>query len=155
MAAGGIENEYGALLFFGPNESVFGDFHHIRFAGFRGVAGDVDLFRQQRELVDGGGPIKVASNQQRAAAFFFQAVRELGGGGGFTGTIEAANQDAGGRVEIERGLVTAKQFGKLVLKNFDDLFAGFDRFEDIFAESLFLDLGDEILGDAEFDIRFE
>ena len=155
LAAGGVEDEDGALLFLGPDERVFGDLDDIGFAGFRRVAGDVDLFGEHGELVDGGGAIEVAGDEQRAAAFFFQAVRELGGGGGFAGAVEAADEDAGGRIEIERGLVAAEQCGELVVEDLDDLLAGFDRLEHVLAEGLFLHLGDEVLGDAEFDVGLQ
>ncbi len=41
------------------------------------------------------------------------------------------------------------------MEDLDDLFAGFDRLEDILAHGFFLDLGDEVLGHAEFDIGFQ
>ncbi len=95
------------MLVLGPDERVPGDLDDIGFAGCRGVAGDVDLFGERGELVDGGGAVEVAGDEQRAAAFVFQAFGEFGGGGGFAGAVEAADEDAGGRVEVERGLVAA------------------------------------------------
>ena len=106
-------------------------------------------------MVDGGGPVEVAGDEQRAAAFLEEALGEFGGGGGFAGAVEAANEDAGGRVEIERGLVAAEQQGEFVVEDFDDLLAGFDRLEDVLADGLGLDACDEVLGDAKLDIRFE
>ena len=45
--------------------------------------------------------------------------------------------------------------GELVVEDLDDLFAGFDRLEHVLAHGLFLHLGDEVLGDAEFDIGLQ
>ena len=41
------------------------------------------------------------------------------------------------------------------MEDFDDLFAGFDGLEDVLAHGFFLDPGDEVLGDAEFDIGLQ
>ena len=81
------------------------------------------------------------------------AVRELGGGGRFPSTVEAANEDTGRWVEIEWCLVAAEQGLEFVVENFDDLLTGFDRLQHVLAKGFFLHLGDEILGDAELDIR--
>lgn len=101
LAAGGVEEEDGALLGFGPDEGFLGDFEDVGFAGGGGVAGDVDLFREGGELVDGGGAVEVAGDEEGAAAFFFEAACEFGGGGGFTGAVEAADEDSGGGIEVE------------------------------------------------------
>jgi hypothetical protein len=121
----------------------------------RGVNRHVDLFRERRELVDGGGAVEVAGDEQRPAAFLFQAVGELGGSRRLARAVQSTDQDAGGRVEVEWLLVAAKQAGEFVVEDFDDLLARFDRLEDFGAERLVLHLGDEILGDAEFDVGFE
>ena len=49
-------------------------------------------------------------------------------------------------------MISAEKFGQFVVENFDDLFAGLDRLEDILAHRLFLHLGDEVLGNGEFHI---
>ncbi len=41
------------------------------------------------------------------------------------------------------------------MEDFHDLLARLDGFQDVLAERLFLHLGDEILGDGEFDIGLE
>ena len=52
-------------------------------------------------------------------------------------------------------MVSAEECGEFVLEDLDDLFAGFDGFEDIDAHGFFLHAGDEVFGDAEFDVGFE
>ena len=61
----------------------------------------------------------------------------------------------GGGIEIEGGHVAAEQFGEFVVENFDDLLAGLDGLDDVFAEGLLLDLFDEGLGDLVFDIGLQ
>lgn len=41
------------------------------------------------------------------------------------------------------------------MEDFDDLLAGLDRLENDLAHGLFLDLGDEILGDRKLDVGFQ
>ena len=65
-----------------------------------GIAYDLDEAEQ-----DGGGAIEVAGDEQRAAALLFEPVGEFGGGGGFAGAVEAADEDVGRLDEVERGLV--------------------------------------------------
>ncbi len=107
------------------------------------------------QLVDGRRSIEVERDEKGTTAFFLEAERELGGGGGFTGTVEAAEEDVSGGVEIDGGLVAAEEVGELVLEDFDDLLAGFDRLKNVGALSLNADVCDELLDDAEFDIRLE
>ncbi len=59
LAAGGVEDEDGALLFLRPDEGIPGDLDDVGFGGFWGVARDVDLLCEHRQLVDGGGAIEV------------------------------------------------------------------------------------------------
>jgi hypothetical protein len=78
LAAGGVEDDDGALLGLGPGERLFGHLDHIGLARFRGKAGNIDLPGEDGELVNGRGAVKVAGDQQRAPAFFFQAAGEFG-----------------------------------------------------------------------------
>lgn len=155
LAACGVEDEDAGVFCFGPAECVFGDFYEVSFAACGGVAGDVGLFGEGGELLDGGGAVEVDGDEGGAAAFFFQAVGEFGGGCGFSGAVEAAEENAGGGIEVERGGIAAEELGEFVVEDFDDLFARFDGFEDIDAEGFFFDAGDEIFGDGELDVGFE
>ena len=128
LAACGVEDEDAGVFIFCPTQGVFGDFYEVGLAACGGVAGDVGLFGEGGELLDGGGAVEVDGDEGGAAAFFFQAVGEFGGGGGFSGTVEAAEEDAGGRIEVERGGIAAEEEGEFVVEDFDDLFAGFDGF---------------------------
>ena len=155
LAAGGVEDEDVAGLGFGPLDGFGGDLDDVGFAGLRGEDGNADLAADGGELVDGGGAVEVAGDEERLAALAFEAAGELRGGGGFAGAVEAAEEDAGGRVEVERDLIATEELGELVLEDFDDLLPGFDRFEDLGAHRLVLHVGDEGLGDGELDVGLE
>jgi len=117
--------------------------------------GDFGLLAEHRELFDGGWTIEVTGDEERFAAFFLQAESELCCSGGFTRTIESAEEDVTWSVEVERGLVAAQEFGELVVEDFDNLLAGFDGLEDLFPLSLFANGFDEGLGHRELDVSFE
>lgn len=155
LSAGGVEDHDGAVLVLGPMDGLLGDFDEIGFAGFRGEDGDADLLGELGELVDRGGPVEIERDQEGAAAFFFKAQGELGGGGGFTGSVETAEEDVSGSIQVDGGLVAAEEGGEFVLEDFDNLLAGFDGLENVCALGLFLDVVDEVFDDAEFDIGFE
>ncbi|MFT6594614.1 MAG: hypothetical protein ACJAT3_000580 [Akkermansiaceae bacterium] len=155
LAAGGVEDDDGAVLIFGPFDSAFGDFDEVFFSFFGGEDWDIDLLGELGQLVDGSGAVEVEGNEEGASAFFLQAKGELGGSGGFTGTVEAAKEDVSRRIEIDGGLVATEEFGEFVLEDFDDLLAGFDRFEDVGTVGFFLNAGDEVFDDTEFDIGFQ
>ena len=126
LATSGVEDDDGAVLFFGPLDGAFGGFDEIGFARLGGEDGDADLLGELRKLVDGGGPVEIERDEEGAAAFFLEAEGKFGCGGGFTGTVESAEEDVSGRVEIDGGLVAAEEGGEFVLEDFDNLFAGFD-----------------------------
>jgi len=155
LSACGVENDDSAILFLGPFDGALGGLDEIGFARLGSEDGDIDLLGELGELVDGGGAIEIERDEKWAASFFLQPEGELGGGGGFTGTVEAAKEDVSGRVEIDGTLVSAKELGEFVLEDFDDLLAGFDGLQDLGALGFFFDAGDEVLDDAEFDIGLE
>jgi len=72
LAAGGIEDDDGAVLFFGPLDGALGDFDEVFFVGLGSEDGDVDLLGKFSELVDGGGAVEVECDEEGAAAFFFK-----------------------------------------------------------------------------------
>jgi len=155
LAAGGIEDEDGAILRLGPFQGILGDFYEVLFGGVRGVAGDADLIGKLGELVDGGGAVEVERDEEGAAAFLLQTEGELGGGGGLSGSIQPAEEDVAGGVEIDGRLVSAEEVGELVLEDFDDLLAGLDRFYDVGSLGFDGDVGEEIFHHAELDIGLE
>ena len=73
MAAGGVKNNDGAILFLSPFDSAFGCLDEIGFAWIGSKYGNIDLFGKLRELVDRCGTIKIKCNKEGAPALFFEA----------------------------------------------------------------------------------
>jgi hypothetical protein len=152
LATGGVEDDDGVILVPGPLDGFLGDFDEVGVSGIGKEAGDSDLLGKFGELVDGCGTVEVECHQEGATSFFFEAKSKFGGGGGFTGTVEAAEKDVTRRVEIDGRLVAAEEFGEFVLENFNDLFAWFHGLEDLGSLGLDADVGDKLFDDSEFDI---
>ena len=155
LAAGGIENDDGGVAGFVGLEGLLGDFDEVLFAGFGSEDGDFALLAEHGELLDGGGAVEVAGDEEGFAAVFLEAAGELGGGGGLTGTVQSAEKNVGGRIEVEGALVATEEDGELVVEDFDNLFTRLNRLEDVFPLCFFAHGLDELFGDREFDIGFE
>ena len=110
------------------------------------------MFRNGGQLIDGGRAIKIASHEEGAAAVLLEAQGKFAGGGGLSGSVQSAEEDACRGIEIQRRLVTPEELGQFVVKNFDDLLAGLDGLEDVLADGSFLDPFNEGLGDFVFDV---
>ena len=155
LATGGVEDDDGGLAGFIGFEGLLGDFDEVFFARLGGEDGDFALGAEHGELLDGGGSVEVAGDEKRFAAIFLETAGELGGGGGFTRTVESAKQDVRGGIEVEGALVSAEEKSEFVVENFDDLFTRLHRLEDVFALRFFTNGFDEVLGDGEFDVGLE
>ena len=121
LATGGVENDDGGLARFLGFESLFGNFDEVFFTGLGGKDGNFALCTQHLQLLDGGGTVKVASDEEGLAAVFLEAAGELGGGGGLTGTVQSTKENVSGRIEVERALITTEKDGELVVEDFDNL----------------------------------
>jgi len=155
LATSGVEDDDGVVLVFGPLDGLLGNFDKILVAGLGKEAGDADLLGELGELVDGGRTVEVERDEKRAAAFFLESEGEFGGGGGFAGTVEAAEEDVTRRVEIDGGLVAAEECSEFILEDLNDLLARLHRLKNVGALGFNGDLGDELFDDTEFDIGFE
>jgi len=155
LAAGGVEDLDVATGFVAPGEGLPGDFEDGFFVPGGGENVDVDLAGEGGELLDGRGAHEVAGDEVGSAALGFEPACEFGGGGGFAGAVEANDEDAGGFGEIELGGSAAEEGDEFVLKDFDDLLAGRDAAQDVFAEGFFFYPGDEVFGDLVVDVGVE
>ncbi len=119
--------------------------------------GGVELLGEDAELVAGGGAVNVNGDELRFVAFLGEEAGEFSGGGGFAGTLQADDEDDGGRFvrETEARLVRAEHFDELVANDFDNLLRGGKRGEDVFAHGFDFDVFDELLYDFEVDVGFE
>ena len=93
----------------------------------------------------------------RTVAVFRKPAGQLAGGGGFTGALQADDQDDAGRLvgEAQLGFVAAENLDQLIADDLDDLLGGRKRHEHFLAHGLLLDVFDELLDDAEVDVGFE
>ncbi len=152
LAAGGVEDGDAGALLVEPGEGGFGGPHHIRLAGGGGEDGRAELLAEHLELGDGGGAVKVQGDEEGAPALLFEPGGELGGGGGFARAVEAGEQDALRRGEIEFLGAAAEQLDKLVVEDFDDLLAWGDIAQHLLAKGAGLDGLDEVFGDLEVHV---
>ncbi len=157
LAAGGVHQDDVAAGLLGFAAGGFGEIEWLGFFGGAFVDWGVELLGEDAELVAGGGAIDVYGNELRFAAFFGEEAGELGGGSGFTGALQADDEDDGGWFvgETEAGLVRAEHFGELVAHDFDDLLGGRESGEDFLTHGFDFDFFDELLYDFEVDVGFE
>jgi hypothetical protein len=155
LSAGGVEDLHIAACRGTPVEALLGDLEHIGLAFFGAENRDIDLAAEDGELVDGGWAMEVARDEKWRTALGFQQAGQLGGGGGFSRTVEADDENAGGLVEVQLGGVASEECAEFLVENFYDLLAGSHAAENSFAEGLLLDLGYEILRNLEVDIGIE
>ena len=157
LAAGGVDEDDVAAGLHGFAAGGFGEIQRLGLFSGAFVDRRVELLGENAELVAGGGAVDVNRNELGFVAFLRKEARELGGGGGFTGALEADDEDDGGRFvgEAEAGLVCAEHFGELVAHDFDDLLRRGEGGEDVFAHRFDFDVFDELLYDFEVDVGFE
>ena len=87
----------------------------------------------------------------------FEPLRELGGCGGLTGTLQSGHQDDGRRLGggAELGDVFAEDGDELVVDDFRDLLAGRQGSGDLGADGLDADVLDEGFDDGEVDVGLD
>jgi hypothetical protein len=89
----GIEDQRVAIIGLGEGQGFAGDFEDIGFA-FLHENRQLQLLAKFFELIHGGGPIDVGSDQQWGATLFKQEPAEFGAGSGFARAMKADHQDA-------------------------------------------------------------
>ncbi len=139
-------------VFAGEVDGVRCDLHGPRFPVH--VDRYPQLFPQHHQLVDGRGAIDVRCNQQRVTPLPLQKIRQLGGEGGFTRTLQARHEDH------RRGCIRGPDFrfrlteqpDHLIMDDLDDELSRCDAIQDFLADGSRLDLLDEVLRDLVVDI---
>ena len=98
---------------------------HGHRVGRLGEDGDPGLAAQHPQLLDGGRPLEVGTDQQRVAALLLEPAGQLGRGGGLARALEAGQQDdrrrSAGVADLE-GLA-AEDGDQLLVDDLDDLLA--------------------------------
>ena len=123
------------------------DGRSVGFAHFAFVDVGLDRLGHDFQLLAGRGTIHVNRNQQRTMAAILEPVRQLAGGGGLTGTLQAGHQHDSRwlRGELQLGGVAAQNLDQFIAQNLDDLFGGRKRGRHLLADGLLLDVIDQLL----------
>ena len=99
------------------------------------------------ELLDGGRAVDVARDGQHFfLALFNQVLGELGGGGGFTSTLQAGHQDHRWRLgrQIDIGHTLAHGGGQFAVDDRHQHLTGRERAHHLFAQGFFFDPGNKV-----------
>ena len=152
------------------------DHHVIALKATRahGALGDLDggLAGHDRQAGDAGllGHLRQLLHRRRTAGVergdedflllaLGNALGELGGGGGFTRALKTRHQDRhrrfAGKGQAFGFALAAQQLHQTVMDDLDDLLAGADRADDLFADRLFADLRSEILHRRQGDVGLQ
>ena len=119
---------------------------------------DADLLAEHRELLHRRRTAGVERGHQRLAPHLLaEAPRDLGGGGGLAGALQADHHDRHRRrgIEIDRIGGGAERLDELVVDDLDDHLAGRDRLHDLDADRAFAHPVDEGAHHVERDVGFE
>ncbi len=155
QAAGGVEDDHVADLAPGRIHPAADDVHD-RGADGRAVDRDVEALAQRLELVGGGGPIRIRGDEERAATELDDVPGELRARGGLARALEADHRDDS-RVarQVESPIAGRQELDELVVDDLDHLLPRRQAVEDVVADRLLADAGDEILDHLEVDVRLE
>src|SRR5262249_51314556 len=109
------------------------------------------------ELVDRRRALQVGGDERRLPTLAGEQERELAGSGGLPRALQAREQDRGRRAlrEREARVRGAEKLRQLLLDDLHDLLARRQALADVLPESALAHVGDEVLDDAEVDVRLE
>ncbi|MCY1174563.1 hypothetical protein D9M73_147700 [compost metagenome] len=157
QTAGGVDDDHVDELQLGFTDGGFGDGHRL-LADIGREEGDADIVGQCFQLLDCRRTIDVGRHHHHALFLaLFKKARQLAGGGGLTGALQARHQHDSrrGGVQCEVFVGRAHQAFQLGL---DDLHEGLARRQaarHLGADSAFLDRIDEVLDHRQGDVGFE
>ena len=116
-----------------------------------------DLAAKGAELFDRSRTLKVGTDEQRIATLPFKPLRELGGVGGLTSTLQAGHEHDRGRLggisDLHRLATEARR--ELLKNDLDDLLGRVERLAQLFANGSLANTTDHVLGDVEVDVGLE
>ena len=112
---------------------------------------------ERLQLIDGCWPVGVGGHQQRSTPLLFEVQSELGGGGGFTGALQAGHQHHGGGLfGLGQGRIgPAHHLNKLLVDKLDELLIGADATHHIGAEGFLAHLSDEAFDHRQADVGIQ
>lgn len=150
-ASSGIDDEGVGVTGGGSADGVVTDGGGVGTVG----AGDdrgMESFAPEFELFDGGGAEGIAGGEDGGEVLLLEVVGEFGGGGGFSGAVDADDRDDGELVgeEFEGGIELVEAFFDLGTGELEDIDAGFALgFEGLAGG------GDDGVGDGESEVSAE
>ncbi len=126
-------------------------------AALVGVNRDADLLAELHELVDCRRTLQVGRHERRLLPLVGEQERELAGRGRLPGALQAREEDRRGRPlrEREPGVRGAEELGQLLVDDLHDLLARREALPHVLAERALAHVRDELLDDAEVDVRLE
>ncbi len=155
LPARGVEDGDSTALLLDPLQRLARDLHRVRLARRRLKDRHAEGVAQHDELLHRRGTEDVARDEQRALALLLQQCRQLGGGRRLARAVQARDQDALGRGDVERDGAAAQQRGKFVVEDLHDLLCGRDGAQHLLAQRLRLHRLAKVLGDLEIHIRLQ
>ena len=123
QTTGGVKNYGVALGSFGRVECSAADGGYILGIAI-GVKGQILLFGQNFELVDGSRSVDITGSHEGFVAAFFEEFAEFGRCGRFTGTVQTNHHNSEWSMIGDRSGALAQQFHQFVVDDLDDLLAG-------------------------------
>ena len=124
QAAGGVDDQHVLAVIPGVLDGFLGGFDGALGALFKHR--HAHLLTHHLQLLDSGGAVNIAGGQQGLFALLGEITRQLGGHGGFTGALQAAEHvdRRHRRRPGQLGVAAAHERGQLFVDNFDDLLPG-------------------------------
>ena len=132
------------------------DLHRIPFPARRKHR-DSGRLAEDLELGDRRRTVHVGGRQEDAPPLLLEVERELAGGRGLPGPVQAHEEEHRGRVRGEpQGMVDgAQETGELAEHDLDDLLTGREALPHLLADRRLADPVDELPRDLEVDVGFE
>ncbi len=115
-----------------------------------------NLFADDFQLLNGGGPLQVGCHQHWSVAVFLQQPSQLAAGRGLTTSLQSTHHQNGDAVTLEgQRMIAGHQVDQSLMHNTDQLLIRPQRLQHIFADGLFRDFLDKVLRNIERDVGFQ
>lgn len=154
-AAGGVDDHHVAQAVDGLLHPFPGNVHRV--GAVVAVHLHPDFAAQGLQLVGGGGAVHVGRHQKRAVVLLLQPIGQLGGGGGFAGTLQAHQHDDGGDAvaQLQLGVAAAQKLGQLIEHYLDDVLGRREGIQHVRFQAALLGAGHKGLHHFEVHVRLQ
>ena len=157
QASGGIDQKDIAAIVGGVAAGRAGKIDGRGFLGRSRVDRNLVVAGDDSQLLAGGGTVDVHRNDFGPVPVFREPARELTRGGGFSGTLQADNQENTGWLvgETELGFVTAQNFDQFLIDDADNLLRRSEGIENFLPHGTGSDGFNELFDNLKIDVGFE